>query len=188
MGYEDGIGYEDVIIDPRDERLIVGEYYYSGPDPYSVIRRARYEAYRYKCELRDIRNATCYPFLVKNMEGEFEYKAFLIKVEDHMSKFANYVPYDLNDIKDRNELRGKVIRSVSDLRGLQAEVFWSGSYDAFETVINDFIMHKKDENEDELWEVDLEYCKVTGQELLENFCFVDNGKPVGKERRKENLS
>lgn len=95
--------YADVIIDPNDERVKIGEKYYMGDSPNLVLERAN-EAKDFAINtLVKIDNVKCwYPFKGENQRVY----CCLIKAKESQDE---YVPFDLSKKEVRDKLRGQWI-------------------------------------------------------------------------------
>lgn len=143
--------YADIIIDPNDERVKVGEKYFFHNNPMRAIEYAN-DSDEESFELIKVAGDTC-PFIcvegascciIKDKENK--------KKEEKDSHFT-YTPFDLSKKEVRNYLRGKWIENrTSDV-------------ECFISVLS---------------LVDGEWYAegYTSEELLENFTFLD-GTPVG---------
>lgn len=94
--------YADVIIDPNDERVKIGEKYYMGDTPNVVLERANEAEDFYINTLVKIDNEDWDPFIGGN-QGIY---CCLIKPKAIQD---GYVPYDLSKKEVREKLRGKWI-------------------------------------------------------------------------------
>lgn len=98
--------YADVIIDPHDERVKVGERYYFGDAPTPLIRGANDDSLSLQ-ELERVDYKDEYPFVFFSEEYDREvYFSCLIKPKEPQAK---YVPFDLSKKEVRDKLRGKWI-------------------------------------------------------------------------------
>lgn len=95
--------YEDVIIDPNDERVKRGEKYYMGGTPKEVLESANEANDFFINTLIEIGNVKCwYPF-----EGENQ-RVYCCLIKPKAIQ-DGYVPYDLSKKEVREKLRGKWI-------------------------------------------------------------------------------
>lgn len=147
--------YADVIIDPNDERVKIGEKYYMGDSPNLVLERAN-EAKDFAINtLVKIDNEDWDPFLGGN-QGCY---CCLIKPKEPQDE---YVPFDLSKKEVRDKLRGQWVINKDD---------------GGEFCINNFSFNKGNEQ----WSVcDYkvgDYILPLG--LLQNHTFLD-GTPCGE--------
>lgn len=96
--------YADVIIDPNDKRVKIGEKYYMGGTPNGVLEIANKANELFTDILIDIDDKDDFPFIGGSIPG---YYCCLIKPREPKVK---YTPFDLNNKEDRNYLRNKWIR------------------------------------------------------------------------------
>ena len=144
--------YADVIIDPNDERVEIGERYYMGDSPNIVLERAN-EAKDFAINtLVKIDNEDWDPFLGGN-QGCY---CCLIKPKAIRD---GYVPYDLSNKEVRDKLRGQwIVRKGSDAERLITS-FTKDSYGS--------------------WSYDVGFGGGNNNELLANYTFLD-GTPCGE--------
>lgn len=90
--------YEDVIIDPDDVRVRIGDEYWFGASPYMVMKMANEDAFSGRLEAIFAPNA--HPF---KKEGDDVCFMCMIK------RNVGYKPYDLSNENDRRTLMGKWI-------------------------------------------------------------------------------
>ncbi len=143
--------YSDVIIDPNDKRVKIGEKYFFYNNPTLAIESANNDNTE-SFELTKVVSDTC-PFVYdfkEDMEGA---SCCIIKEKENESQ-VKYVPFNLDNEDDRNCLRDKWVRRKS------------GEY---EVPINNFGLHNG------RWRT----SGLLGSELFEFFTFLD-GSPVGK--------
>lgn len=145
--------YADIIIDPHDERVKVGEKYFFYNNPTLAIESANGSDVE-SFELIKVTSGTC-PFVYdfkEDMEGA---SCCIIKDKEEKKKEsqAKYTPFDLSKKEVRDYLRGKWIKN----RTSDVECFIS----ILSLVDGDWYAEG-----------------YTSEELLENFTFL-NGTPVG---------
>lgn len=143
--------FEDIIIDPHDERVKVGEKYFFYNNPTLAVESANGSDIE-SFELIKVTSGTC-PF-VYNFRDYMEGASCCIIKDKEKESQVEYVPFNLDNEDDRNCLRDKWIRRKS------------GEY---EVPINNFGLH------DSRWRT----SGLLGSELFEFFTFLD-GSPVGK--------
>lgn len=145
--------YADVIIDPNDERVKIGEKYYMGGTPNDVLESANEANDFFLNILIDINNKDMFPFIGNSNNG---YYGCLIKPKESQAK---YVPYDLSKKEVRDKLRGKwIVRKGSDAERLITS-FTTDSYGN--------------------WSYDVGFGGGNNNELLANYTFLD-GTPCGE--------
>lgn len=144
--------YADVIIDPNDERVKVGENYWCSDNPNKVIYDANVGVKTYK--LFDIEIDSDYPFTIVDTDiVAYENYPCLIKPKEPQVK---YVPFDLSKKEVRDKLRGKWISHKS----LE-----------FEKMIYEIWVDVRLK----IW-----YCNgFTSEELFRSYTFLD-GSPCGE--------
>lgn len=145
--------YADVIIDPNDERVKIGEKYYMGGTPNEVLESANEANDFFINTLIKIDNVKLwYPF----EGGNQRIYCCLIKAKEPQVK---YVPYDLSKKEVRDKLRGKwIVRKGSDAERLITS-FTKDSYGN--------------------WSYDVGFGGGNNNELLANYTFLD-GTPCGE--------
>nr|DAL34061.1 MAG TPA_asm: hypothetical protein [Caudoviricetes sp.] len=101
--------YEDIIIDPRDERLkgAIGKEVFYDDIPILAVQYANQNV-KTGTLIRLKKKGEPFPFWVqrKEVENKFDYVCIIIKKEPKVK----YVPFDLSKVEDRDFLRGKWIR------------------------------------------------------------------------------
>ena len=101
--------YEDIIINPEDERLkgAIGKEVYYDDKPILAVQYANQNV-KTGTLIRLNKKGEQYPFCVQRREAEdkFNYVCIIIKKEPKVK----YVPFDLSKKEDRDFLRGKWIR------------------------------------------------------------------------------
>lgn len=142
--------YADVIIDPNDERVKIGEKYYMGGTPNDVLESANEANDFFLNILIDINNKDMFPFIGNSNNG---YYGCLIKPKEPQVK---YVPYDLSKKEVRDKLRGKWI------------VYKHGGC-SLEELIHCFV------KTDGIWSCN----SMTAERLLRDYTFPD-GTPCGE--------
>lgn len=149
--------YADVIIDPNDERVMIGEKYYMGCTPNEVLESANEANYFFINTLIKIDNVKFwYPF-----EGvDQRLYCCLIKAKEPQDE---YVPYDLSKKEVRDKLRGKWIVEKEEKR---------------EFCINNFDYRERNDNQ---WSVQDCFTGdyITPFGLLTCYTFLD-GSPCGQ--------
>lgn len=99
--------YADVIIDPEDPRVEIGEKYYKSDNPKKVLGYANDNNATLLGTLENIDEYSETPFIVR--AGVFSSSwACLIRKKEPEKK---YVPFDLSDSEVRKSLRGKWIKN-----------------------------------------------------------------------------
>lgn len=144
--------YKDIIIDPYDKRVKVGEKYWVSYAPQICIKKANENE-----DLEELVNTnpkSNFPFCIERKEkngGGITYWTCLIKPKESQVK---YVPFDLSKKEDRDFLRGKWIRHKKYSTEILIDCF---SIDTGKWYVNGY----------------------SAQPLFDNFTFLDDS-PVGK--------
>lgn len=146
-------GYKDVIIDPNDERVSVGDEYWFSDYPNEVIKIANSNGPIRM--LKDIDYDNSYPFTI----GSEHYQC-LIKVPED-----SYVPFDLDNEEERVLLRGAWVRNMEQ-----------------DAVMLECIIISIFKNEAGEWTLELPGAYVTPEVLLKEYTFLD-GTPCGRKRK-----
>ena len=146
-------GYKDVIIDPNDERVSVGDEYWFSDYPNEVIKIANSNGPIRM--LKDIDYDNSYPFTIGG-----EHYQCLIKVPED-----SYVPFDLDNEEERVLLRGAWVRNMEQ-----------------DAVILECIIISIFKNEAGEWTLELPGAYVTPEVLLKEYTFLD-GTPCGRKRK-----
>ena len=132
--------YKDVIIDPKDPRVKVGDKYWFSDSPYAVISDAGDK--RRGEILEGIQSDFSYPFRIGG-----DHYGCLIKVPED-----SYVPFDLDNEEERALLRGAWVKNEG-----QGNVM-------LECIITSIF---KDEAEG--WTIELPGCYVTPEVFLKEY-------------------
>lgn len=106
--------YADVIVDPNDPRVEIGEEYYFGNTPQDVLGFANKQGRG--DILKGIVKAAQYPFGMENQEFR---KCCLIRKKEPAKK---YVPFDLTKEEDRDKLRGAWVR-IKDIPNIEYLIY-----------------------------------------------------------------
>lgn len=92
--------YDDVIINPKDLRVVIGKEYYYGKNPGEAISNANADDVAHLAGLEDSDNARFNPFFI----DDYYYPCIIRKKE------PGYVPFNLDNEEDKAKLRGAWIR------------------------------------------------------------------------------